>query len=264
MKKETTIKYLKNAGVVIVAITTVTFWVLLGYVTLSEDSDTACSDGNVAVVKMYGVIDIIDDGDYISVDPIVEQIEQHSRNKDIELIILEVYSTGGIGSAGEAVMNALKRSPKMTVALVIEEAASAGYLAASGADKIYTTRYANVGSIGATYSYVDSTEKNAREGVHYRSISSAPFKDMFNIDKPLTTIEKQKLMDLLEDTHQTFVEMIAENRGLPVEAVAELADGSMYTNTQALESGLIDAVGDKYTILNDLSIEGKILNLCEK
>ena len=237
------------------AITIAAFWTAVGY-SLTGYEDIPCTYGeNVGIVSMYGVIDLYDDPEYgvISVDPIVGAIDDLSANDDIETIVLEIYSPGGLASAGELVMNALMRSPKNTVALIKEDGASAAYLAATGADTIYATRLSQAGSIGVTASYLDSSEKNAKEGVRFVELSSGKFKDMYNPDKPMTEEEKAKFMEAVNKTHAIFVDMVAENRGIPREDVQKMADGTSFLADEALERKLIDKIGDLDTVLTDLS-----------
>ena len=44
--------------------------------------------------------------------------------------------------------------------------------------------------------------------------------------------------------HQIFIEMVAEHRGLEIEVVEELADGSTMLGNDAKKAGLIDEIGD--------------------
>ena len=46
---------------------------------------------------------------------------------------------------------------------------------------------------------------------------------------------------------EQLVKVVAENRKLPLDDVAKLADGSSMPGTLALESKLIDALGDQET-----------------
>jgi len=252
------------------AVTMVAFWGLAVYILTTPDiyeddiQGDVCASGNVAIIKMYGLLDFIEDPENltISVDPIVEQIDNLGKEENIEAIVLDTYSGGGLASAGEAVANALKRSPKKTVALVKEEASSAAYLAITGADRIYANRMASVGSLGVTMSYMDETEKNLQEGVRFIELASAPYKDSFNMDKPITADDREMLTKMIKSMHATFVAMVAENRQMNLETAAELADGSTYRGEEATRDGLIDAVGDLHTIVEDLVKDGIDVQVC--
>lgn len=253
-------KWLKYIGIGVVTLSAVAFWLIMGYIAITPGTHPC----NVGIVKMYGVLDYVDDPaqNTISVDPIVDEIDRLSGDENIKAIVLEIYSPGGIPTAGEAVAKALKRSPKRTIALVKEDTLSAAYLAATGADKIYASKMAQVGSIGVTMSYLDSSGKNAQDGMKFIQISSAPFKDMYNDEKPITAAERQKMQDTVDEAHRALVQEIAENRHMPVDAVSRLADGSAYMSEDAAKSGLIDAVGGFQRIVEDLAGEGIKASMC--
>jgi protease-4 len=103
----------------------------------------------------------------------------------------------------------------------------------------------DVGSIGITMSYLDNVEKNRKEGLNYVSLSTGKYKDYGNPDKSLTQEERALIERDLKIVHDEFVKAVAENRKLPVEDVAKLADGSSMPGTLALEKKLIDALGDQ-------------------
>lgn len=81
--------------------------------------------------------------------------------------------------------------------------------------------------------------------------------------KELTEEEKELIMDDLQKTHDLFVESVAENRGLELEKVKEIADGWAYNGPDSLEFGLIDNIGGldevkdylKTEVLNDEEVK---------
>jgi len=51
------------------------------------------------------------------------------------------------------------------------------------------------------------------------------------------------LRALVMDSYDWFVDLVTDRRNLPRQQVLALADGSIFTGRQALERGLIDALG---------------------
>jgi len=125
---------------------------------------------------------------------------------------------------------------------------SAAYMAASGADEIFASKNSDVGSIGVTMSYLDYVKQNEKEGLTYIPLASGKFKDTGDPDKILTREEKDLLMRDIDIMHQNFVRMVAENRNLEIEKVAQLADGSSMLGEMALENGLIDRIGGMFEV----------------
>jgi len=217
------------------------------------------SDGycNIAVVPIVGDITTLpypedDTADPASQYPIaaVDEILYQLRLAEyydpyIEGILVRIDSPGGSPVASEILADALKASPLPVAALIREYGVSGGYLVATGADTIFASSLSDVGSIGITMSYVENVEKNRKEGLRYVPLSSAPFKDYGDPNKPLTAAERVLIERDLRVYHDEFVRQVAENRNMPVEDVAKLADGSSMPGALALEHGLIDALGNQ-------------------
>jgi len=162
-------------------------------------------------------------------------------------VLVLIDSSGGAPVASEIIANGFKNSSLPVVALIREMGTSGAYLLATGAETIIASPFSDVGSIGITLSYLENTAKNTKEGLQYISLASAKFKDYGNPDKPLTPVERDLIERDLKIYHEQFVKEVAENRNLPLEQVAKLADGSSMPGALALENKLIDALGDQET-----------------
>jgi len=231
-------------------------------------------ESNVALIKIQGEImtygtELVDpessetiSEDIASSETVVDYINQIEEDDYMKAIIVEIDSYGGSPVASEEIMNALKRAAKPTIAVIREGAASGAYLIASAADRIYASEVSDVGSIGVTISYLDYSQQNNKEGIIYQQLSSGKFKDTGDPDKELTSEEKELFMRDINILHEAFVKRVAENRGLDIEKVEKLADGSTMLGKAAKENGLIDEIGDindaKNWIREELGIEPEI------
>jgi protease-4 len=210
---------------------------------------------NVAVVPLVEEITSLDGGTWaevdfedaglVSADQTIKAFKDVERNPDIKGLLLRIDSPGGTPVASEMIANSLKRLNIPTVALIREIGTSGGYLAATGADTIIASPFSELGSIGVTMSYLENWQKNQSEGLNFVELSSGPFKDYGSPDKPLTPQERSLLERDLKIYHAQFVKEVAENRDLPIEHVAKLADGSSMPGVLALENKLIDELGDQ-------------------
>lgn len=201
---------------------------------------------NVREIDIYGGLytnfDSEEDSGVISKD-IVRQIEEAEKNDKIKAIIVSINSTGGSGVAAEEVVSALKNAKKPTAAFIRDNGKSAGYLVASGADKIFASKYSEIGGIAVTASFLEKTKYNATEGYTFVELASGKYKDMGNPDKPITDEEKEIVMKQLMIIHDDFVKDVATNRNLDIEKVKLLADGSYMMGQLAKDNGLIDELG---------------------
>ena len=170
-------------------------------------------------------------------------IKSANEDDDIKAILVEVDSGGGMPIAGEEIAIAIKESAKPVVALIRGVGASASYLAISGADKIFASKYSDVGSIGVTGSFLNNVEKNKKDGYQYEQLTAGKYKDLGNPDKPLTAEERALYMRDINIIYENFIKTVAENRSLPLESVRAIADGSTVLGETAQNVGLIDQIG---------------------
>lgn len=186
-----------------------------------------------------------------------------SENPNIKALLVDVDSYGGGSEAGQEIANAIRAFGKPSVAVIHGGGVSSGYLVAAAADRIFALADSTVGSIGATYSFLNQSEKNKKDGIVYEQLSSGPFKDTFSPDKPLTSAEREIINRDLEILRENFVQQVAGFRRLPVEKIDALADGSTMLGAQALENGLIDGIGGTREAFAHLEqILGEPVNLC--
>lgn len=230
-----------------------------------EYSDGWC---NVAVIPLAG--DIVPFGAIegeVNADDVVASLRKAESDTDVKAVLLRIDSAGGSPVASENIMQALKASPLPSLALIREMGTSGAYLAATGADTIYASEYSDVASIGVTMSYLENVEQNKQEGLDFVSLSSARFKDYMNPNASLTEEERALLERDLDIYHRIFVREVSENRGLPLETVQLLADGSSIPGALGLENKLVDALGGqedtKAWFAEQLGISAEDVVFCE-
>ncbi|HQI25776.1 MAG TPA: S49 family peptidase [Candidatus Paceibacterota bacterium] len=219
----------------------------LGAYNIFADNEADC---NVLALSLNGYLDTYDwpmsedEGlDFTSSEEILDGLLVAKDDSEVKAVLLSIDSGGGNGVAGEEVAEALKDLDKPSVAVIRSVGASAAYWAATGADKIFASRISDVGSIGVTASYLDESVKKEKEGYAYVELASAKYKDMGDLDRPMTDEEKEIMLNDLRKIHQVFVADVATNRKLEVVQVEGLANGLTYLGQEALEKGLIDEIG---------------------
>jgi len=122
-------------------------------------------------------------------------------------------------------------------------AASGGYWLACKADAIYANRNCITGSIGVTMgAHIDISGFLEKNGVGVTQITTGDNKAMGSIYAPLTEEQYQIYLSLMEEDYQLFLQVVADGRGMTVDEVRPLADGRVYTTSQAVNLGLMDGV----------------------
>ncbi|WP_330501424.1 signal peptide peptidase SppA [Peribacillus frigoritolerans] len=176
----------------------------------------------------------------------MDKLKMAEENDDIKGIILRVNSPGGgvVESAEihEKILD-IKKVKKPVYVSMGSMAASGGYYISAPADKIYASPETMSGSLGVImhgYNY----EKLAKKyGVEFETIKSGPHKDIMSPTREMTGEEREILQNMINNSYDQFVKVIADGRGMTEKEVREIADGRIYDGRQAKENHLIDDFG---------------------
>lgn len=176
---------------------------------------------------------------------LIEALDRLAKDKQTRALIVAIDSPGGSVGGGEALHDALLRlrQAKPVVAVMRGTAASAGYMTAVAAERIWARESTVTGSIGVLLQSVDASELLAKLGVKGDTIVSGPLKAQPNPFQPLTPEGRAALQAVIGDMYDQFVAMVVTGRKLPEDKVRALADGRVFTGRQALANGLVDAIG---------------------
>lgn len=176
-----------------------------------------------------------------------EQLDDALEDDDIKSIVIHINSQGGAATTSDILWHYIKQASekKPVVASMGSVAASGGYYMAMGADTVLANTNTITGSIGVA-NMIFNVEELMEEhiGIHYETLKTHEYADLFDFTDPLTEQEQGVFEANIEQSYQTFLSVVAENRGMSVEQVNEIAQGRVYTGQAALEVGLIDAIGD--------------------
>ncbi|HYZ61859.1 MAG TPA: signal peptide peptidase SppA, partial [Acetobacteraceae bacterium] len=165
-----------------------------------------------------------------------------AKDRRVPAVIVSIDSPGGAVAGGESLRAALMRvaAAKPVVAVMRGTAASAGYMVALPAERIFARDATLTGSIGVLLQTGEVSGLLSRLGVSAEAITSGPLKDQPSFTRPLTPAGREYLNGLVQDMYGQFVAMVAQARHLDEATVRKLADGRAYTGRQAKELGLVD------------------------
>jgi len=176
---------------------------------------------------------------------LTEAVGRIADDPHVKALIVSIDSPGGSVAGGESLHDAIARvaAKKPVVAVMGGLAASAGYMIAVPADRIFAREATLTGSIGVIMETGEVSGLLAKLGITADAITSGPLKDQPSFTKPMTAEGREVLHGLVMDMYDQFVTMVATGRHLDPDRVRALADGRAYTGRQALKLGLIDAIG---------------------
>lgn len=164
-------------------------------------------------------------------------------------LLLYVDSPGGevlaASELGEKLAEYKELTGRPIYAYGYSYAASGGYWIAAPADAIYLNRYCLTGSIGVTYgTMLDVSGLLERYGVTTTTITSGDQKSMGSSFEPMSEETRAIFQAMIDEYYGYFLDWVSSQRGISIDALRPLADGRIYTATQAVDNGLADAIGD--------------------
>ncbi|HEY4199377.1 MAG TPA: signal peptide peptidase SppA [Devosiaceae bacterium] len=182
----------------------------------------------------------------IATDPArLKTIEDLANDSQVKGVIVTINSPGGTTAGGEELYEALGalRARKPVTAVIAELGASAAYMTAIAADRIFARRLSIVGSIGVLYQHVDAGKLMQTIGISTDKVASGPLKAEPDFNGPIKPEVRDSLQSLITDSFNWFVDIVAERRGLTHDQTVALADGRILTGRQGVDAKLIDAIG---------------------
>lgn len=192
---------------------------------------------SVGVIKVEGVI--------TDSTEIIGLIREYAERDDIKAVVVRIDSPGGAVGPSQEIYAELKKlkAEKKVVASMGAVAASGGYYIASAADKVVANPGTITGSIGVIIQFMNVEELLKKVGLKGRVVKSGKFKDSGSPIREMSEEERLLLQSVIDDVHGQFIEAVSTGRGIKMEDVAKLADGRIFTGSQALKLGLVDKLG---------------------
>lgn len=187
------------------------------------------------------------EGDILS--RIYYRLEKASKDNTVKGVILRLDTPGGEVTASDILYNEVLKFKEKTglpvVGLMMGVAASGGYYVASACDHIMAHPSTLTGSIGVISVFPNLQELFSKIGIKVNVIKSGQMKDSGGFWRDVTEEEKKVFQTIIDDYYQKFVEVVHQNRKeyLSREELVKIADGRVYTGTQAFDLKLIDEIG---------------------
>jgi protease IV len=172
-------------------------------------------------------------------------IQKIEDSKTAEAVLITIDSPGGTTSGAEQLYDAIRRlsAKKPTVAVIGSMAASGGYIAALGADRIIALGNALVGSVGVLVQYPNFAKLLDTVGVKIEDVKSTPLKASPSGYEPTSPEARAALAALVSDSFTWFKSLVKERRVMTDEQLQTVADGRIFTGRQGKELNLVDGLG---------------------
>ena len=215
------------------------------------------------IAVIYADGDIIDGNEkqQVAGDRFAKIIADIRNDESIKAAVLRVNSPGGSVMAAEKIKTELEllKEKMPVIASYGSYAASGGYWISANCDKIYTNETTLTGSIGV-FSMIPDFSNTVKDKLHINitAVNSNKHADMYGMMRPLTDVEIAYMQASVERIYTKFTSLVSEGRDIPVAEVDKIAQGRVWTGTEALNIRLADQVGTIEDAIHwaALSIEG--------
>ncbi|MBK9264475.1 MAG: signal peptide peptidase SppA [Polyangiaceae bacterium] len=176
---------------------------------------------------------------------VVRAIRAARVNPRIAAVVLHVDSPGGSAIASDRIHHEVERlaSEKPVVAYLSNVAASGGYYVAAPARAIVAQPQTITGSIGVVATHFVLRGLLDKLGVSTDVVKRGARADLNSPVRPLEDAERSVLEREVDAFYKTFVSVVARGRKRSVEDIEKLAQGRIYSGTEALARGLVDELG---------------------
>lgn len=197
------------------------------------------AEGQIVDGKMYA------DG-YVFGSRLAEELRQARLDKKTKAVVVRVNSPGGSALASEIAWRemVLLQAEKPVVVSMGDMAASGGYYISAPADYIFADKLTLTGSIGVfgVLYNIEDTLKN-KLGVTSDSAATSPSAGQISILRSLTNEQRESINVGVNRVYTTFTSHVADGRNLPIDDVLNIAEGRVWSGSNAVEIGLVDEIG---------------------
>lgn len=198
----------------------------------------------------------------ISGEAYVKMIRDIRRDENIKAVVLRIDSPGGSALASEKIWRELKLLQEDGIPVIASMgtyAASGGYYIASGSEYIISEPSTITGSIGVFFLLPKVSElMEDKLGINMDTVKTNNLSAAFTPFFPSSPVEQELLQSEVDQIYDIFLSRVADARKMTVDQVNEVAQGRVWTGTQAIHKGLVDQLGSLSDAIDKAATEAEI------
>jgi protease-4 len=231
------------------------------YATYSNKKNLKSGTDKIAVVFAQGEILYGEGGpDVIGQGIINKALIKAREDKNVKAIVLRVNSPGGSALTSDIIWREVELAKKVKPVVVSmgNIAASGGYYIAVGANKIFAEPTTITGSIGV-FGMVPNISELAKDiGVNAEQVGTNAKSVDYSLFEPMSEAFRNQVQESIKDTYTTFLERVAQGRGISIAQADSLAQGRVWSGVDAKRIGLVDELGTLEDAINAAAELAKI------
>lgn len=180
-------------------------------------------------------------------------LQEARKNDDVKAIVLRIDSPGGSALTSDLIWREIEITKKVKPVVVSmgNYAASGGYYIACNANKIFAENNTITGSIGVFGMLPNFSPLANKLGINSEQVKTHENAANYSPFLPVDDKFKAFTLEGVEKIYNTFVTHVAEGRKMTFAQVDSIAQGRVWSGTEALKIGLVDKIGG----LNDAIAE---------
>ncbi len=215
---------------------------------LKQLSDVPSKLSSPGIALVYAEGDIVDgEGSPSEIGGVklAREIRLLRQDENVKAIVLRVNSPGGSATAAENIQRELRLAEK-TKPVVISMgtyAASGGYWISAYGKRIFAEPTTITGSIGVFGIQFDVEKLATSFGLSFDRVKTGKYADALTITRPKTPDEIGVLQNMIDWIYGQFIVKVSEGRHLDPNKVREIAQGRVWSGTEAKKLGLVDEIG---------------------
>jgi len=209
----------------------------------------------VPVIRLSGVIGGMPlRGTGLTLNSVNPALERAFKVRGAKAVALVINSPGGSAVQSDLIaqrIRGLAGEAKIPVLAFIEDVgASGGYWLALAGDELFAEANSIVGSIGVLHASFGFAEAIGRLGIERRLHTAGSKKAMLDPFRPQDPDDVARLHGILDDIHTSFKQAVRERRGDRLKGPdEELFEGQIWTGRAAVDTGLVDRIGNMHEVL---------------
>jgi len=188
-------------------------------------------------------------------------IRKARDDKDVKAVVLRVNSPGGSVFGSELVRRELeltRAAGKPVVVSMGDLAASGGYWISTASDEIIADPSTVTGSIGVIALLPNFAGTLDKLGVHSTPLATTWLRSAYDPRVPLDPRLAEMIQNSVNHEYQSFIGRVAQARKTTPDKIDAIAQGRVWSGSQALERGLVDKLGLYGDALKSAAVRAKL------
>lgn len=217
----------------------------------------------ILLVDISGVISsgesgLLGDGQNCSPEAVKAVLNRAEEDENVKAVVLRIDSPGGGVAESDTIHHEIdafrKRTGRPVVSTIVGLGCSGAYYIASATDRIYAHPSALTGSIGVIGFFHQLRGLADKVGYDQVVIKSGRMKDIGNPLREMPDEERKILQDVIDGYYARFLKVVVDGRPgfKSADELRPIADGRIYTASQALGLKLVDKLAYLDTVIDDV------------